>query len=71
MIAAESSQKKIERIVVLGGGSAGFLAALSFKRSFPEIKVSCVFSSKIFFAAWTPGEPFLFHNLGENLISLS
>ena len=47
MIAAESSQKKIERIVVLGGGSAGFLAAYGLKKHNPHLEVVVVRSKKM------------------------
>jgi tryptophan 7-halogenase len=38
---------KIQTVVVLGGGSAGLLAALTLKRKLPGLAVEVVFSSKI------------------------
>ena len=44
---SEEPRKKINRIVVLGGGSAGFLAAFGIKKQMPEIEVVVVRSTKM------------------------
>lgn len=49
MIASNSNgtPEKIEKIVVLGGGSAGFLSAFALKKHFPEIPLVVVRSTKM------------------------
>jgi tryptophan halogenase len=37
----------VERILVLGGGSAGFLAALTIKRRMPDVAVTVLRSKDI------------------------
>src|SRR5204863_9293497 len=37
----------IQRVLVLGGGSAGFLAAISLKRKLPDLQVSVVRSKEM------------------------
>ncbi|MDF1751213.1 MAG: tryptophan 7-halogenase [Verrucomicrobiales bacterium] len=37
----------VEKIIVLGGGSAGFLAAITMKKRMPHLNVSVIHSSKI------------------------
>ena len=37
----------IRSIVVLGGGSAGLLAALTLKRKIPSLRVEVIFSSRL------------------------
>jgi tryptophan halogenase len=37
----------VKKIVVLGGGSAGFLSAVTLKRLLPNIQICCVYSSRI------------------------
>ncbi|MEC8834672.1 MAG: tryptophan halogenase family protein [Pseudomonadota bacterium] len=39
--------KAIQRVVILGGGSAGWLSALSFKRGLPQLDVTLVQSAEI------------------------
>ncbi|MEO0413881.1 MAG: tryptophan halogenase family protein [Verrucomicrobiota bacterium] len=39
--------KRIKNVIVLGGGSAGFLAAITLKKRIPEFNVSLIHSSKI------------------------
>ncbi len=41
------NQAKIENIVVVGGGSAGFISALTLKIKFPELKVTLIKSDNI------------------------
>ena len=42
-----SQLPRIESLLVLGGGSAGLLAALTLKRKIPALRVEVVYSSKI------------------------
>lgn len=46
-VAATTADKRIEKIVVLGGGSAGLLSAVTLKRRLPDLQVTLVHSSKI------------------------
>ena len=46
-IEATGAEERIEHVAVLGGGSAGFLAALTLKTRLPQLKVTVVHSSKI------------------------
>ena len=42
-----SNQKSIRRVAVLGGGSAGFLSALTLKTMLPQLDVSLIHSSSL------------------------
>ena len=39
--------KPIQKVCVVGAGSAGFLSAVAFKRLIPDVDVTMVYSSKI------------------------
>lgn len=39
--------KRIEKVVIVGGGSAGFLAALTFRHRLPQIPVAVIYSPEI------------------------
>jgi tryptophan halogenase len=39
--------KTIDKVVILGGGTAGFLAALTFRKRFPELPVVVIYSPDI------------------------
>lgn len=41
------NSEQIKKVVVLGGGSAGYLAAVSFAKKFPNIDLTLVYSSKM------------------------
>ena len=47
MIANGDGYRKINKIVVLGGGTAGFLAAFGLKKHVPDIPVTVVRSTKM------------------------
>jgi len=62
-------------IGVIGGGTAGYFAALAIKRKFPHIEVTLVESSKIPIigvgeATTTLMPPFLHHELGLDIVEL-
>src|SRR2546423_13343304 len=42
-----SDEKKINKVIVLGGGSAGFMAALAFKTQIPDLPVTVIRSKDI------------------------
>src|SRR5438270_3668625 len=42
-----SDEKKINKVIVLGGGSAGFLAALALKTKMPDLPVTVIRSKEI------------------------
>ena len=44
---AESVNRKIEDVIVLGGGSAGFLGAITLKVRLPQLKVTVIHSKDI------------------------
>ena len=67
---------QIKHIAVLGAGSAGFLAALSFKQVIPDGKVTIVRSPKIpvigVGESTTPAMPLFLHNsLGIDAIEFT
>ena len=74
--AAESSSVTgLKRVLIVGGGTSGYFAALAFKKRFPELTVTLLESDKIPIIgvgeATTPLMPtFLHHTLGIDIVEL-
>ncbi len=59
-------ENQVQRVVILGGGSAGFLAALTFRRLLPQLQVTVVHSPQIpvigVGESTTPAVPIFLHD---------
>jgi tryptophan 7-halogenase len=70
-----STRQPPQKIGVIGGGTAGYFAALAIKRHFPHLDVTLVESTKIPIigvgeATTTLMPPFLHHDLGLDIVEL-
>ncbi len=74
-IARRIPQRFPQTVGVIGGGTAGYFAALALKRSFPELRVTMIESSAVPIigvgeATTTLMPPFLHHQLGLDIVDL-
>ncbi len=72
---AAKGPKPVERILIVGGGTAGYLSAIALRRDRPDIEVTLVESSKIPIigvgeATTTLMPPFLHQRLGIDIVDL-